>query len=52
MHKIKARQLTVGTIKQNYRGTTNRLIACDNETSLWALLKEHQHTGSIYYIMF
>ena len=38
-HGINAGQLTVGTIKQNYRGTVDRFVAIDNVLSFMSSVK-------------
>lgn len=39
MHKIKAGQVTVGTIKQNYKGIIERFVANDNAFSFMSSVK-------------
>ena len=39
MHKIKPGTLTAGTVKSNFRGTIERLVARNNAFSFMSLVK-------------
>ena len=40
MHKIKPGTLTAGTVKSNFKGTIERLVARNNAFSFMSLVKE------------
>ena len=52
MYKIKPFKITVGIIKDNFKGTIERFVANNKSFPLIVASKEHQHTGNSVYMMY
>ena len=51
VHKIKSGTFTAGTVKSNFNGKADFVVARDNVFSFMISIKEHQHTGYSFYMM-
>ena len=52
MHKIKPGKITAGTIKNKFKGTTERFIGSDNEFSFMSSVKGTLVYWKQFYMMY